>query len=262
MRPGPALVVTLVFAVLSLAAAASVPDFSGLAYQQRLGGQIPMAAVLRDEAGRDVTLAELARDRPLVLALGYFRCPNLCGVVRADLLDGLKRSGMQAGRDYALIVLSVDPSETSADARGAKAGDLQLYPAPGAAENWHFLTGTETATGAVAGAVGFHDRFDPDLKQLVHPTGIVFATPAGIVSGYLLGVGYRAEDVRLAVTRASWGAIAAKALPVLLFCYHYDPVTGRYTLAIMTVLRLVAGLTALVLGGSLFLAFRREGRRP
>ena len=104
---------------------------------------------------------------------------------------------MTAGRDYSLVALSIDPAETSADAAAAKADDLQRYPAPGAVQNWHFLTGTADAVQAVADAVGFHDRFDPELKQFVHPAGIVFATPAGVVSSYLLGVGYQPGDVRL-----------------------------------------------------------------
>ena len=203
-------------------------------------------------------LADLFGGKPLILALGYFHCPNLCSVVRADLFDALRASGMTAGRDYALVALSIDPSETSADAAAAKADDLQRYPSPGAEQNWHFLTGTADAVQAVADAVGFHDRFDPELKQFVHPVGIVFATPAGVVSSYLLGVGYQPADVRLGVTRAESGSIAAAALPVLLLCYHYDPTTGRYTLAIMKLLRLAAAITVLTIGGTLFLAFRRD----
>jgi len=168
---------------------------------------------------------------------------------------------MTAGRDYSLVALSIDPSETSADATAAKADDLRRYDATGAEQNWHFLTGTADAVQAVAGAVGFHDRFDPELKQFMHPVGIVFATPAGVVSSYLLGVGYRPADVRLGVTRAEWGSVAAAALPVLLLCYHYDSATGRYTLAIMKLLRLAAGLTVFTIAVTLFLAFRRDRGR-
>jgi protein SCO1/2 len=156
--------------------------------------------------------------------------------------------------------LSIDPSETSADAAAAKAEDMSRYPAPDAAQGWHFLTGPADAVQAVADAVGFRDRFDPELKQFVHPAGILFATRAGIVSSYLLGVGYQPADMRLAVTRADRGTVAEAALPILLLCYHYDPTTGRYTLAIMKLLRLAAGITVITLGGTLFLAFRR-GRR-
>jgi protein SCO1/2 len=241
-----------------LALASSLPDFSGLTYEQRPGGQLPTQELFRDEAGRTVRLSDLLGGKPLILVFGYFHCPNLCSVVRADLFDALRMSGMTAGRDYSLVALSIDPSETSADATAAKADDLRRYHTKGAEQNWHFLTGTADAVQAVAGAVGFHDRFDPGLKQFMHPVGIVFATPAGVVSSYLLGVGYRPADVRLGVTRAEWGSIAAAALPVLLLCYHYDSATGRYTLAIMKLLRLAAGLTVFTIAVTLFLAFRRR----
>lgn len=238
--------------------AASTPDLSGIAYEQKPGAQIPVQGTFRDDTGRMVRLDDLLEGKPLVLALGYFRCPNLCSVVRADLFAALRASGMLAGRDYALVALSIDPSETRADAAAAKAADLQRYPVPGAAQNWHFLTGTFDAVQAVANAVGFHERFDPELKQFAHPVGVVFATPTGAVSSYLLGVGYQPADVRLGVTRAASGSIAAAALPVLLLCYDYNPVTGRYTLAIMKLLRLAAAITVATVAGVLFLAFRRE----
>lgn len=260
MRLG--LIIAFVLAASSAAFGASIPDFSGLAYQQQLGNQIPMQQTFRDEAGHSAPLSELVlADKPLILALVYFHCPNLCGVVRADLFDALHRSGMTGGRDYTLVALSIDPSESSADADAAKRDDMQRYPAPGAADHWHFLTGSAETVKAVADSVGFHDRYDPELKQFVHPVGIVFATPTGIVSSYLLGVGYQPADIRLGVTRAQWGGIAAAALPVLLLCYHYDPTTGRYTLAIMKLLRLAAGITVVVIAGTLFLAFRRDGGR-
>jgi protein SCO1 len=243
------------------AVAASTPDLGGIAYEQKPGAQIPIQSIFRDDTGRMVRLDDLFEGKPLVLALGYFRCPNLCSVVRADLFEALRASGLMAGRDYALVALSIDPTETSADAAAAKAENFQRYPAAGAARNWHFLTGTFDALQAVADAVGFHQRFDPKLKQFAHSVGIVFATPAGAVSSYLLGVGYQPADVRLGVTRAAAGGIAAAASPVMLLCYDYNPATGRYTLAIMKLLRLAAAITVLTMAGVLFLAFRREKGR-
>jgi protein SCO1/2 len=240
---------------------ASAPDFSGLAYEQRPGAQIPIQDIFRDDTGRIVRLDDLFEGRPLVLELGYFRCPNLCSVVRADLFEALRASGMMAGRDYAVVALSIDPSETSADAAAAKPEDLQRHSAPGAAQNWHYLTGTFDAVQAVANAIGFHERFDPELKQFARPVGIVFATPAGLVSSYLLGVGYQPADVRRGVTQAAGGGIAAVASAVLLLCYDYNPATGRYALAIMKLLRLAAAITAAALAGALFFALRREKRR-
>jgi protein SCO1/2 len=232
-----------------------------MAYTQRLGNQLPVQAVLRDEHGAGVRLSALAPGKPLILALGYFHCPNLCGIVRADLFHALGQSGLVGGRDYTMVVLSIDPAETAADAAAAKSEDIAHFPAPGAGPGWHFLTGPATTVQSIAAAAGFRDRFDPRLNQFVHPSGIVFATPSGVVSSYLLGVGYKPGDVRLAVIRAKQGSIAAAALPILLLCYDYDETTGRYTLAIMKLLRLAAIITVLTVGLTLFLAFRRGGRR-
>jgi protein SCO1 len=261
MRLRVLILLLLLLVVRPFAVAASAPNFIGLAYEQRPGNQLPRADLFRDDTGRMVRLDDLFEATPLVLVLGYFHCPNLCSVVRADLFEALRASGMMAGRDYAVVALSIDPSETSADAAAAKADDLQHHLGQGAARNWHYLTGTFDAVQAVANAVGFHGRFDPDLKQFAHPVGIIFATPAGVVSSYLLGVGYLPADVRRGVTQAAAGRIAAVASPVLLLCYDYNPATGHYTLAIMKLLRLAAAITAAALAGALFLALRREKRR-
>jgi protein SCO1/2 len=250
-----------IFLLLALPPAhAAAPDLSVLAYRQRLGSQIPLQTMFRDDSGRSVHLSDLIAGKPVILALVYFHCPNLCGIVRADLFYALGRTGMVANRDYTLIALSIDPSETAADAAAAKTDDMARYPQAGAAQGWHFLTGQAADVQAVAAAVGFRDRFDPELKQFLHPAGILFATPKGIVSSYLLGVGYQPADMRLAVTRAERGSVAAASLPVLLLCYHYDPSTGKYTLAIVKLLRLAGAITVVTIAGTLFLAFRR-GRR-
>ena len=186
-----ALIVLLLLAAPAVASADSMPDYSGLTYEQRLGNQIPMQAVLRDDDGAGIRLSDLADGRPLILVLGYFHCPNLCGIVRADLFVALHATAMAAGRDYSLAALSIDPEETSADAAAAKAEDLHRYGVVGAERNWHFIIGAAADIRDIADAVGFHDRFDPQLKQFVHPVGTVFLTPGGIVSGYLLGVGYQ-----------------------------------------------------------------------
>jgi len=238
--------------------AASPPDLRGFAYKQRLGNRLPLQTVFRDETGRSVQLSELLGGKPLILVLLYFHCPNLCGIVQTDLFDALGKTGMTAGRDYTLIALSIDPSETVADAKAAKADDLSRYPLPGAEQSWHFLTGPAYQVQVVADSVGFRDRFDPELKQFLHPAGVVFVTPAGIISSYLLGVGYEPADVRLSVTRASLGSVAAPTLPVLLLCYHYDPQTGRYTLDVMRLLRLAGLITIATIAGTWFFAFRRE----
>ena len=196
----------------------------------------------------------------MILALGYFHCPTLCSVVRDDLLEALSHTHLTPHADYDLVVLSIDPQETPADAATALADDASRYPTPGADQGWHFLVGDTAAVEAIEAAVGFKSRYDLHLKQFLHPAGLVVLTSEARVSSYVLGVGYHAGDVRSAVTLASSGGIAKAALPLLLLCFHFDAATGRYTLAIMKVLRLAALLTVMTIGGVLLLAFRRERR--
>jgi protein SCO1/2 len=250
--------VLLMFLAPSAVGASPMPDLRAFAYEQKLGNALPLQSIFREADGRDIRLVDVIGGRPLILALAYFRCPNLCGVVRADLFEALAKSGMVAGADYSLVVLSIDPEETDADAQAAMWRDLAGFDPPGTQAGWHYLTGTPGALQAIEDAVGFHSRLDPGLRQFMHPAGLVFATPSGLVSSYLLGVGYQPADVRLAVARAGQSGIAGATLPVLLLCFHYDPTTGRYSLAVMKLLRLGAVLTALTVAGTLFLAFRRE----
>ena len=245
----------------AVATASDAPDLSAFTYRQRPGARLPLQAEFRGADGNAVRLGEIGHGAPLVLALGYFHCPNLCGVIRDDMFHALAGTGLRAGRDYTLVALSIDPSETSADASTAKANDLAAFGLPGATSAWHYLTGSQAAVQSVASAVGFRDKLDPQTKQFVHPAGIVVATPGGVVSSYLLGVGYTPTDMRAAIARADEGGIAAAASPILLLCFHFDPNTGRYTLVIFKLLRLAGLLTVLTIGGTMFLLFRRERRR-
>jgi protein SCO1 len=232
-------------------------DLTAYAYHQQPGAHVPLDAPFRDATGATRSLRELAEGLPTILALGYFRCPNLCGVVRDDLFSALSHANLVAGKDYSLVVLSIDTDETPQDAAQAKRDDLSRYDMPGA-ENWHFVTGAAPDVAAVERAVGFRAEFDPQAKQFVHPAGLVFLTPRGVISSYLLGVGYQPADIVTDVAGASRGSIADAVAPVLLLCFHFDPATGRYSLAIFRVLQLAAGLTAIVVGATLWLAFRGE----
>jgi protein SCO1 len=227
-------------------------DFSTFAYDQHPGAQLPLTAPFKDGSGRAVTLGQALADRPTILALGYFHCPNLCGLVRDDLMNALSR--LDGAPEYSLVVLSIDPSETPDDASAAQWTDAARF-APVA--RGRYLTGSALAVRSVTEAVGLRAQFDPESKQFLHPAGLVFLTRSGIVSGYLLGVGYKPSDVVLGVTRASNG-VAARALPILLLCFHYDPATGRYTLAILRVLQLAAAVTVMVVAGTVALALRRD----
>jgi len=240
--------------------ARAAADLSDFGFHQRPGALVPMDAVFHDETGRPLRFGDLIDGQPVILALGYFHCPNLCGIVRADLFDALGASGLRADQ-YSLIALSIDPAETSSDAATAKREDMARYPVTGADHAWHYLTGSQAAVQRVAEAVGFSNRYDAVLKQFLHPTGLVFLAPAGRVSGYLLGVGYSPGDLTSGVARARSGAVGQAAVPVLLLCFHFDPSTGRYTLAVTKVLQIAGLFTVLTVGGMIGLALRRDRTR-
>lgn len=252
------MIVVMLLLLLFTNPAMAATDLSAFAYDQRPGSQLPMTARFQDAQGRAVTLAQAIDGRPTILALGYFHCPNLCGLVRDDLINAVSRLRDPAA--YSLIVLSIDPSETPADASSARAADVARFDRPAATTEWRYLTGSAAEIATVADAVGFRSRFDSGQKQFLHPAGLVFLSGTGTVSSYLLGLGYQPSDVGLGITRAASG-VTARALPILLLCFHYDSTTGRYTLAVMRVLQLGAAITILVVGGTVMLALRRE-RRP
>ena len=238
-------------------AARADEDRAAFAWQQKQGAEVPLGTTFRDEADHEVTLNSLIGHAPVILDLGYFHCPSLCGVVRADLFQALSNSGLHPGHDYTLVSLSIDPAETPVEAKQAKAVDLR-QAAVNTNADWHYLTGSPAAINAVAESVGFHDRYDTRFGQFLHPAGLVLLTRAGIVSGYLLGVGYSSGELRAALAVAGEGRVRQAALPVLLLCFHYDPATGRYTLAIEKVLKLMAAVTVLTMVGTFVLLNRTK----
>jgi len=232
----------LLFLLLLLGGAATAEDDPGF----------------RQDPGAFVPLGDLLQGKPAALALIYYHCPNLCGTVLADFLSAIQQRGLVAGKDYQLLVMSIDPADKPADAEEAKARNLASFPLPGAEASWHFLT----ADAEVEKAVGYTARFDRESRQFYHPAGIVLLTPQGRVSSYLLGVGYSPRQVADGLRAAGRGNIAAKSAPeVRLFCFRYDPATGRFSLVILRALQLIGALAAASLAAGLFFAFRRE-RRP
>jgi protein SCO1/2 len=240
------------------ATAYPAPDPSNFAYRQNQGTQFPLDTRFTEADGRSVRLGDVLGTRPAILALGYFHCPNLCGVVRSDLMNALVKSEL---RDYTLIVMSIDPREKPQDARDAMTQEKARYHPPDAAGGWHYLTGAKDQIARVEDAVGFKAEYDDALQQFIHPAGLVFLTPRGRVSGYLLGVGYKPGDLQAGVTRARSGGLEKAVLPVLLLCFHYNKTTGRYSLAVMRLVSIGAGLTVLVVGGMIGLSLRQERRR-
>lgn len=248
------LVALLLLAAPLLTTTAFADDRTAFTFDQRPGALIPMAAPLRAEDATETTLGTIAQGRPTLLVLGYFHCPNLCGVVRDDVFNALQHTSLDPAA-YALDVLTIDPAETPADAATAKAAAIDRYAAAAAA---HFITGD---TQAITAAAGFRNRYDPASAQFLHPAGLVFLTAQGTVSSYIGGVGYDPADLERAISTASAGVVAATASPILLLCFHFDESTGRYTLAVTKLLRLAGGLTAAGLLAFLLVAHRRSRPR-
>jgi protein SCO1/2 len=250
----------LLLAVPALATTTAPPPkaLDEVSFEQRLGARLPLDAELVGEDGRPVRLSRLVAFRPAILVLGYYRCKMLCEVVFDELASTLERVPYDPGRDYDVIVVSIDPSD---DATRATERRRALEQSHGRMAGWHFLTGPSETTRRIADAVGFHYAYDAETDQYAHPAGIVVLTPTGEAARYLFGMRFQPRDVRLALTEAGRGTIGSPVDQALLRCYHYDPVTGQYGLAIMGSIRGAALATLLGLALFIALAARRRRRR-
>ncbi|MBY0369190.1 SCO family protein [bacterium] len=233
---------------------------AGLAFDQKLDSQLPMDARFKDHDGRDIALGEVFGKGPVVFALAYARCPNMCTVVYREAFQALARVKFDIPDAYRVVFLSIDPKETPEAAAKKRRTYLKTYNRPDLEEGTFFLTGDETQIKRVADAIGFSYRYDPASNQYVHPSGITVVTPKGRVSRYLFGIHYNPNDVRLAMVEASENKIGTLADHLLLFCYKYDPTQGRYGFVIMSVVRGLSGLTMTALGGYIWTMLRRERR--
>lgn len=233
----------------------------GVTIEQKLNSQIPLELMFRDEANRAVPLRAYFGQKPVVLALVYYNCPNLCSLTLTEMVRGLHRLWFEPGREYEVVVVSFDPSETPQLASEKKSNYGKIFGRGSFYSGWHFLTGTQDSISRLASAVGFKYRWDEPTHQFVHAGAIMIATPDGKLSRYFYGVRYAPADLRLALVEASQRKIGTPVDELLLFCFHYDAVQGRYSLAIFNVLKLAAALTMLGLGALLFFLMRHE-RKP
>jgi protein SCO1 len=237
------------------------PQLAAVGYDQRLGEPLPLDLRFRDESGREVALGDLLHGRPAVVALAYYRCPMLCNLVVDGLATALKAIPFAPGRDIEVIVASFDPRETPDLAAAEKAATLTRYGRPETAAGWHFLTGSPAAVRELTRALGFRYAWDEAAGQFAHASGIVVVTPEGRVGRYLYGIEYAPRDLRLALVDASAGRIGTLADQVLLYCFHYDPKSGRYSAAVLQLVRAGGVATVALLGGFVVLSRRRDRRR-
>ena len=249
--------------ILPARAQGSTPDdlLNQVGFDQRLDAQVPLDLPFRDEAGKAVHLGDYFGARPVILTLNYFECPNLCTLVLSGLGDGLRSIALRMGQEFEVVSVSIDPREQPDLAAAKKAAYLERYGRPGDAAGWHFLTGEQGPIAQLAQAVGFRYAYDAQQNQFAHPAGIMILTPQGKIARYFYGIEFAPRDLRLGLVEASAGQIGTPIDQVLLRCYHYDPVAGKYTLAIENVIRLASVITVLVIGSTLFALFRRERRR-
>jgi len=224
---------------------------------QRLEQQIPLDLTFRDETGKTVQLGDYIGKKPVILNFVYYSCPMLCPELLIGLESSLKVLKFDVGKEFDVVTVSFDPNDTPQLAAAKKADILKRYHRPGAENGWHFLTGQAQSITALAQAAGFQYHFDKKTGQFAHATAIMVLTTEGKLSQYYYGVDFPPKDLRLSLIQASDNKIGTLADAVLLYCFHYDPATGKYSVIIGRVIQVGGGLTIVLLGGMLLLLFKR-----
>jgi protein SCO1/2 len=231
---------------------------SKIAIDQRIGSQVPSDIPFVDETGRPVKIGDYYGKRPVVLALVYYECPMLCTQVLNGLVSALGVLNFEAGREFDVVAVSFNPKEGPGLASQKKASYIERYGRPQAAGGWHFLTGTQESITRLTEAVGFRYEYDPSIGQFAHGAAIELLTPKGTIAKYYYGIEYSPRDLRLGIIEASDEHIGTVIDDVLLFCYHYDPSSGKYGASVLGIVR--AGGIATVLAFAIFLtvSLRRD----
>jgi protein SCO1/2 len=228
---------------------------------QKLNNQVPLDLTFVDENGQTVKLGQYFGQKPVILSLVYYDCPMLCTQVLNGLAGSLKALKFDVGKEFEVVTVSFDPREKPELAREKKEGYMARYGRPNAAAGWHFLTGDEASIKALAESVGFRFAWDDETKQFAHASGIMVLTPEGKVSRYFYGIEYAPRDMQLGLVEASSNKIGSPVDQILLYCYHYDPQTGKYGFAIMNAMRVLGFATFIGLALLIFILKRRESGR-
>ncbi|MFY9910531.1 MAG: SCO family protein [Candidatus Sulfotelmatobacter sp.] len=263
--------VMLALAILSLAASAQInsgitspptnerpPLLQNVGIEQHLDSQIPPDLTFVDDTGKTVKLGDYFGRKPLILNLVYFNCTMLCGEELAGLASAMRLIKFDVGHEFDVITVSFDPRETPAMAAEKKKDYVQRYGRSNAAAGWHFLTGQADSINALTKAVGFQYQYDPKTNQYAHATAVMVLTPQGHISRYLYGVDFPPKDLRMGLVEASQAKIGNPVDAVLLYCYHYNPATGKYGAVIGNILRLAGAATILLLGGLILTLWRLD----
>jgi protein SCO1/2 len=234
-----------------------------IGWDQNLGEKIPLDLAFKDEEGRDVVLADYFGDKPVVLSLVYYECPMLCTISLNGLARALEVLSFVPGQEFEVLTVSFDASEGTQLAAAKKRAYMASYDkSDEGAQGWHFLTGDEESVDRLTRAVGFRFTWDEETEQFAHPAGILVAAPDGTITHYLFGVEYSPKDLRLALVAAGQGEVGNAVDQVLLYCFQYDPKTGRYSAAILNIVRIAGVVTLLAMAGLLLTITRRRRQDP
>jgi protein SCO1/2 len=227
---------------------------------QRLNEQVPLDLAFRDESGETVQLNRYIKDKPVIIALVYYQCPLLCNQVLGGLGSALRTLSFDVGKEFEVVTVSFDARETPEMASEKKARYLEQYNRAGASNGWHFLTGDQTSIDRLCEAVGFKYTFDKDTNQFAHAAGIMVVTPQGKLARYFYGIEYPPKDLKFGLMEASENRIGSPVDRLILYCYHYDPMTGKYGVVVMRVMQVAGALTVIAII-ILLLALRRINQR-
>jgi protein SCO1/2 len=236
------------------------PVLKKVGIDQKLNEQVPLDLVFKDEQGREVRLGQFFKGKPVVLSLVYYTCPMLCNQILNGMLSSFRQISFNAGEQFEVVNVSFDPHDTPEIAAAKKQTYIKAYNRAGGEAAWHFLTGDEANIRRLADAVGFRYLWDEQTKQFAHASGIMIATPEGKLARYFYGVEYPPRDLRLGLVEASKNRIGTPVDTLMLYCYHYDPATGKYGAVVMNIVR-VAGVVTVILIVGLLLVLRKIGRR-
>ncbi|MGH2544885.1 MAG: SCO family protein [Ardenticatenaceae bacterium] len=230
-------------------------------FDQRLGEALALDLTFRDEQGQTVHLSDYFGEKPVILTMNYYECDTLCPLILDGVARALKLVPFTIGQEFELVTVSIDPRETPELAASVKERLVELYEREGAGWNWHLLTGEQATITQLAESVGFNYVWDERTQQYAHPSGVVVLSPDGTIARYIYGMEFSPRDLRLALVEASENKIASPVDHVLLFCYRYDPMTGKYGPIAMNTMRLGGIATLLTLGFSIGVMIRRDRRR-
>lgn len=245
--------------ILSPPANQRPPGLEFVGIEQHLNAEVPGNLEFRDELGNPVKFGDyFGHGRPVILNLGYYTCPMLCSELLEGLVGSMKALTLQLGQDFDVVTVSFNPSETTEMAAEKKRDIMKRYGRANAANGWHFLTGQPDQIKALTDAVGFQYQFDPKTGQYAHATAIVLLTPDRHIAEYFYGVEFSPRDLRLGLVQAGQGKIGNITDSVLLYCYHYDPRSGKYGAVISNVLKIGGLATMLILGAFVFVMYRAD----